>query len=146
VFAWMTKDQLSFIFDMTNKHADAWVEKKYPSISSKEKKLKANELKILSYASAQKLFSLDALTWKNKTPSKLLEKLIGELHTFVENNQVSEMYLKDTAKWFSFWARAAADSPRVVKDHDAYLDSMRKNECTENLFHRNGPMIESNKE
>jgi len=146
VFSWMTKDQLSFIFDMTNKHADAWVEKKYPNLSSKEKKHKANELKILSYSSAQKLFSLDASTWKYKTPSKLLERLIDELHAFVENNQVSEMYLNDAAKWFSYWARASADNPRVIKDREAYLESMRKNECTENLFHRNGPMIETNKE
>ena len=146
MFSWLTRDQLSFIFDMTSKNADAWVEKKYPDASSKEKKQKANELKILSYTSAQKLYNLDASTWKYKTPSKLLTRLLSELDAFLEDNEVSQMYLQDAAKWFSFWVKCASERPGVIKDYETYLDVMRNNECTENLFHRNGPMIETNKE
>jgi hypothetical protein len=147
VFSWMTKDQLNFIIDMTDKHAEAWVEKKYPNVSSKEKKLKSNELKILTYSASQKSAKLDLMTWKNKPVSKLLRNLIDILDDFVDNNQVSEMYLKDAAKWFGFWARSAADNPNVIKDYDTYLDSMRSNKCTNNLFHNNGPMTEkTNKE
>ena len=140
MFDWMTNDQLDFINDAVNKHAESWVEKKYPHASSKEKKQKMNELKIVSYATAQKRFNLDVLTWAYKPKSVLLMRLLEVLDDFVDNNQVSQMYLRDASKWFSFWAEQSSKKENVIKDQEAYLDSMRNNECTDNLFHRNGPM------
>ena len=140
MFDWMTDDQIDFVSDAANKHAEAWVEKKYPNASNTEKKQKMNELKILSYTAAQKRFNLDVLTWQYKAPSTLLMRLLAVLDDFVDNNQVSQMYLRDASKWFSFWAEQLSKKESVIKDQEKYLDAMRNNDCTDNLFHRNGPL------
>ena len=88
MFDWMTNDQLDFVSDAASKHAEAWVEKKYPNASNKEKK----------------------------------------------------QNLRDASKWFSFWAEQLSKKESVIKDQEKYLDAMRNNDCTDNLFHRNGPL------
>ena len=143
MFEWMTNDQLDFINDMVTKNAETWVEKKYPKLTTKERKIKANQLKILAYQASQVSFELDEPCWNQKLElgkaSQLAIVLVNSLEKFVNTNDVSEMYLRDSVKWLGYWARKISRREKIIKDYDVYLDVMGNNSTSDEPFAQNGP-------
>ena len=143
MFEWMTGDQLDFINDMVKKNAETWVENKYPKLTAKEKKIKTNQLKILVYQASQVSLGLDEPCWNQKLEtgkaSQLAIVLVNSLEKFVNTNDVSEMYLKDSVKWLGYWARRISRREKIIKDYDVYLDVMGNNGTSDEPFTQNGP-------
>lgn len=143
MFQWLTRDQNRFIMDMVEKNSERWVESKFSSLSSKEKKAKVNELKILTYKSAQQIWNLDEECFKQREAhgnvTLLVQDLRAFLGKFLENHTVSQMYLKNAANWFSYFTKLASQDSTVVQDFDNYLEAMSANKIIETSFWLNGP-------
>lgn len=143
MFQWLTKDQNKFIMDMVNKNSEAWVESNFGSLSSKEKKSKVNELKILTYKSAQQVWDLDDECFNQREKHGNVTLLVRELRTFLDNfiesHTVSQMYLRNAANWFSYFTKKASQNSKVVQDFDSYLEVMSTNKIVDTPFFLNGP-------